>query len=86
MKVSSTKHFEKHLKKCPSVIQKKFVVVYDQMVAARSIQQIDCEKLKGYKTFYRVRMGNFRLGFEMIGDKIELLEIMDRKEIYRYFP
>lgn len=86
MKVSSTKHFEKHLKKCPPNIQKRFVDVYDELIKAKNIKEVDCEKLVGFKTYWRIRIGNFRVGFELQDDKIELLEIMDRKEIYRYFP
>lgn len=87
MKVTSTKHFEKHLKKCPVDIQKRFVEIYDLMVKAKKLQEIpSLEKLKGYTTFFRVRIGNYRLGFEVIQDNIELLAIMHRKEIYRFFP
>ncbi|MCA4899148.1 MAG: type II toxin-antitoxin system RelE/ParE family toxin [Cytophagales bacterium] len=87
MKVKSTKHFEKHLKKCPADVQKKFVECYDELIKAKDIRSVDCEKLKGYKTFWKIRMGNYRVGFELQDENtIELLEIMDRKEIYRYFP
>jgi len=46
------------------------------------------EKLKGYKTFYKKRFGDYRLGIE-INQKnktIIVLTIMNRKEVYRYFP
>lgn len=88
MKVTSTKHFEKHLKNCPADIQKRFVIVYDRMVKAKKLSEIQSlEKLSGYSTFYRVRIGNYRLGFDLIeGEQIELLAILHRKEIYRFFP
>lgn len=87
MKVSSSKQFAKHLKNCPQDIQKRFVVVYDQLIAAKKIQDIKAiQKLKGYTAFYRIRIGHYRLGIGCVNDQIELLAIMHRKEIYRFFP
>jgi len=87
MTISSTKNFQKHLKSCPADIEKRFVVVYDKMVKAKRLTEVpSLEKLTGYQTFYRVRIGHYRLGFECIEDKIELLALMHRKEIYRFFP
>jgi len=46
------------------------------------------EKMKGYKTFYKKRFGDFRLGVEInqASKIVYVLAIMNRKEIYRYFP
>jgi mRNA interferase RelE/StbE len=87
MKVASTKRFKKQLSNCPSDIVKRFVVVYDKMEQAKNLGEISSvEKLTGFDTYYRIRIGDFRLGFEYVANQIELLAIMDRKEIYRYFP
>lgn len=43
-------------------------------------------KLSGYDSFYRVRVGDYRIGIEMIGDEIIFVRILHRKDIYRYFP
>ena len=87
MKVVSTKRFKKQLNNCPSDIVKRFIVVYDKLEQAKYLGEISSiEKLTGFNTYYGVRIGDFRLGFEYVGNQIELLAIMDRKEIYRYFP
>lgn len=87
MKVTSTKHFEKHLKNCPSDIQKRFVLLYDKMVSAKKLADLHAaEKIIGYETYYRIRIGNYRLGFHCSENHIELLALMHRKEIYRFFP
>ena len=44
------------------------------------------KKLKGHDTFYRIKIGNYRIGFEMVNDELILTRILHRKEIYRYFP
>jgi mRNA interferase RelE/StbE len=49
-------------------------------------QLADCKKLTGYKTAYRIRMGQYRIGFYYEHKTIELVRILHRKEIYRYFP
>ena len=45
------------------------------------------KKLTGYKTYYRIRIGNYRIGFELINKTtIRLLTIAHRKDIYKDFP
>ena len=41
-------------------------------------------KLKGFKTFYRIR--NYRLGVDIADDTVILTRFLHRKDIYRYFP
>jgi mRNA interferase RelE/StbE len=37
-------------------------------------------------TFYRVRIGDYRIGLELAGDELIFVRCLHRKEIYRYFP
>ena len=43
-------------------------------------------KLKGHDTFHHIRLGNYRIGIEVLEDKVILVRILHRKDIYRYFP
>ncbi len=44
-------------------------------------------KIEGYKSFYRIKIGDHRLGMEAISNKeVVLLRFLHRKDIYRYFP
>ena len=87
MKVIASRQFAKQLLECPKSTQQRFAKVYDQMVEANYINEIKAvKKLTGFSTFYRVRIGDYRLGFEITEDQIQLLAIMHRKEIYRFFP
>ncbi len=44
------------------------------------------EKLKGYETYYRIKIGDFRVGIEFVEDKVILSRFLHRKDIYKYFP
>jgi len=44
------------------------------------------KKLKGHKSAYRVRMGDYRLGFFFENSTILLARFLHRKDIYRIFP
>jgi mRNA interferase RelE/StbE len=43
----------------------------------------DVQKLRGSKNEYRLRVGNYRVLFELQGNKIMIYAVGDRKEIYR---
>lgn len=45
----------------------------------------DIKNLKKMKS-YRIRIGNYRLGFYFENNTVELARIVLRKDIYRYFP
>ena len=44
------------------------------------------KKIKGHKSAYRIRIGNYRLGFFVEKNTIILTRVLHRKEIYKYFP
>ena len=46
--------------------------------------QPGCKKLKGYKEMFRIRAGNYRILYQINGDKliIEVSEIGNRKDVY----
>ncbi len=46
----------------------------------------DIKRLKGFKNFYRMRLGNFRIGFQFQNNTIELIRFLERKDIYNKFP
>ena len=44
------------------------------------------KKLKGEKNYYRLRIGNHRIGLTLEGDTLVFVRCLDRKDIYKYFP
>jgi mRNA interferase RelE/StbE len=55
---------------------------------AKSLQDVkSLKKLTGFKKYYRIRIGDYRLGIEQIDEQtIRLIIIAHRKEIYKKFP
>jgi mRNA interferase RelE/StbE len=45
------------------------------------------KKLQGYRNYYRIRIGEYRLGFEhTTTEVIRFITIAHRKDIYKRFP
>ena len=88
MQVSITRRFEKDVEKeLDKKLQLELAGVIEQLQKAGDLTDIpNVKKLKGYKTAYRIRMGDYRIGFLYENEKITLSRVMNRKEIYRYFP
>lgn len=88
MRVFVTKQFEKDVdKELSKKMQLKLADIIKELQNASTLYSInDLKKLKGYKTAYRIRMGDYRIGFILEKDIIKLSRVMDRKKVYRYFP
>ena len=43
-------------------------------------------KMEGAKNRYRIRVGDYRIGFYLEDEVIVLSRALNRKEIYRHFP
>jgi mRNA-degrading endonuclease RelE of RelBE toxin-antitoxin system len=44
------------------------------------------KKIEGYDNYYRLRVGDYRLGLKLSGNTIELIRFLHRRDIYRRFP
>ena len=89
MKVIYTKTFLKDLSKVfPDKRRKqieKFVFV--ELPGLSSIESAgNIEQMTGFKNYYKVRFGDFRVGMNKKDNTIEVLRVLNRKEIYKYFP
>ena len=59
----------------------------DQMQKAESLSQIiSLKKITGESSYYRIRLGDYRLGIRVSGNSVIFIRALHRKEIYRYFP
>jgi mRNA interferase RelE/StbE len=55
--------------------------------AAQNLRGIpDLKKLKAKGAYYRIKVGDYRVGITVDKDEITFVRCLDRKEIYRYFP
>jgi mRNA interferase RelE/StbE len=44
------------------------------------------KKLRGGGNYYRIRVGDYRMGLTVEGDAATFVRFLHRKDIYRYFP
>jgi mRNA interferase RelE/StbE len=44
------------------------------------------KKLKGHNIYYRLQIGDYRLGFSYENEEIDLIRFLHRKDIYKFFP
>jgi mRNA interferase RelE/StbE len=89
MKVSFDKSFIKAIVKIknPLILKRIENIIYS-LESAESIENVsNIKKLIGYTSYYRIKMGVYRIGFELIYDKeIKLITVLHTKDIYKKFP
>jgi len=54
---------------------------------AENLQSIgNLKKLKGSEKYYRIRIGDYRIGIIVEGQMVTFVRCLHRREIYRYIP
>ena len=89
MKIKIEKSFAKDVDKINDrKILQRLNGLISEIEESESIDDLSSlKKIKGFKTYYRIRIGDYRLGLEVISSKtICFIRFLHRKEIYRYFP
>ena len=62
-------------------------LVFDDIPKLPDIDKVkNLKQLKGKKPFYRVRVGDYRIGFRLDNNILVFMRVLHRKDIYRYFP
>lgn len=57
------------------------------LASATSVESLgSIEKMKGYKNYYKIRFGEYRVGLSISNSIVEIKRVLNRKEIYKYFP
>ncbi len=46
----------------------------------------NCKKLRGYKNAYRIKIGDYRIGFLFENQTIKFIRFLHRNKIYHHFP
>ncbi|HZW65743.1 MAG TPA: type II toxin-antitoxin system RelE/ParE family toxin [Hanamia sp.] len=88
MDVIITKQFEKDTEKeLSQKMRLRLADIIEELQKVSKPSEINnIKKLRGFKSAYRIKMGDYRIGFILEDNLIKLSRIMNRKEIYRYFP
>ena len=88
MKVLFEKSFGRDLKKIRDKrLLKQVQETIDQIKVAASIGDVsNVKKMQGFDTYYRIRVGEYRIGIEILEGQVIFVCFLNRKDIYRYFP
>jgi len=88
MKVEYLRHFSKDLDKINlPTVKKSINGVIEEVKAANSVKQIsNIKKLVGFKSAYRIRVGQYRLGVFIEKNLTQFARVAHRKDIYKLFP
>jgi mRNA interferase RelE/StbE len=62
-------------------------LVFEEIPNIAKFEDItNLKKLKGYENAYRIRLGDYRIGFVFDGETVTFYKVIHRKDFYRYFP
>lgn len=89
MQVEFDKSFSKSIDKITiPAVKIRLAGIIENLENAESIREIShVRKLTGFKSYYRIRFGKYRIGLELINpQKIRLIIVATRKDIYKVFP
>jgi mRNA interferase RelE/StbE len=89
MNVIFDKSFERALLKIKNqMVYRRVEKTILQIEKSENLSEIaNLRKMSGFSNYYRIRIGDFRIGFELIDESnIRLITIAHRKEIYKNFP
>jgi len=83
------KTFLKDLSKLPLNYRKRIEkLVFEEIPKYNNLlETLDIKLLKGYKDYYRIRVGDYRIGCKIEKrNKIIFYRIKNRSDIYKLFP
>jgi len=88
MNVKVRGKFNKQIKSIKDTkLKLKILSIIEDLEKENSLDQIrNVKKMKGSENAFRIKLGNYRIGFFEEEDYIELAVFAHRKDIYRFFP
>jgi mRNA interferase RelE/StbE len=88
MKVEFLKKFSKDMDDLKQKsVKHSLLRIIEIMETVDGLEKIpNTKKLKGHKSAYRTRIGDYRLGFFFESSVIILARFVNRKDIYKIFP
>ena len=91
MEVTIARTFIKDLKTAPKPTQQAADLAIKALIEAKSLQTsgLDYKKMEGQRkgeNYYRIRLGDWRMGIEYVSPKVVVLRILARGSVYKHFP
>ena len=88
MKVEPNRGFTRDLRRIrSSELRQRVLRKIEELEEASDITEVrGVVKMTGEGSYYRIRIGEYRLGIAVDGDEATLLRFLHRSEIYQSFP
>lgn len=88
MNVEFRKSFEKDLVKIrDEAVLQRIKAVIEEVENAENLGDVsNVKKLKADGDYYRIRVGDYRIGISVVDGVVIFVRALQRKDIYRYFP
>jgi mRNA interferase RelE/StbE len=88
MKVQFTNAFDRDISKIKNQkVAGQILSAIENMKSASSLSEISgVKKMHGATNAFRMKVKDFRIGFYFEKDSILISRVLDRKDIYKYFP
>lgn len=88
MRIRFLKSFDQDLDKVTdlSLLRKVQETIRIVKNATNLMEIPNIKKLKSKKNYYRIRIGDYRLGISLENNEVTFIRIRHRREIYRKFP
>lgn len=88
MNTEFRKSFEKDLDSIRNTtLLQRIRAVIEEVETAENLSEVtNIKKLKGDGDYYRIRVGDYRIGITVNEDTAIFVRVLHRKDVYRYFP
>jgi mRNA interferase RelE/StbE len=72
---------------CNPAVKKRLLKLIEKLKTIDTLDELHhIKKIESYDCYYRLRIGDYRLGLKLSGNTLELIRFLHRRDIYRRFP
>lgn len=90
MEVLFKRTFIKDFKKLSNDVKEEVreicISIFPKIKSLSEFKKYPFQKIKGFEDYYRIKIGNFRIGFKKSNHQVIFMKVLHRKDIYRHFP
>lgn len=90
MRVSFKPSFIKDFKRLPQEAKEAVRWVcteaFPPLKDLREFNAYHMKPIRGFKNYYRIRLGDYRIGLKESGKEVVFMRVRHRKDIYKVFP
>ena len=89
IKIEYSERFLKDLKslKNYNVYDQIKKLCFDELPSCSDLKSVkNLKKMVSFKNYFRIKVGNYRIGLKVEKNVVTILRVLHRNEIYKYFP